>query len=229
MQTLVLPLLSIAALVTVVTPTGKVEPLAGTLPMKVTVPHKSVAVTLNVTLPRLHWPGSAVNTMFAGHVITGGSVSRTLTLCTQVAVFPLLSDAVQVTRLVPTRNCAGASFVTVTAPQLSLVVGLPNATPVAVQLPVSTLTVTSAGHVMVGSCVSLTVTVKVQVLMLPLLSVAMLVTIVTPTGKVLPLDGTLTTLVTLQLSAALTTKVTLLRLQWPGSAVLKKFFLGGGT
>src|SRR3989442_12705112 len=55
-------------------------------------------------------------------------------------------------------------------------------------------------------------------LLLPLASVAVLVTVVTPTGKVLPLGGVLTRLVTLQLSVALTLKVTLLRLQQIGRA-----------
>ena len=60
---------------------------------------------------------------------------------------------------------------------------------------------------------------NVQLLVLPLASVAVLVTIVVPSGNVLPLGGVLTRLVTLQLSVALTVKVTLLRLQRPGSAV----------
>ena len=66
---------------------------------------------------------------------------------------------------------------------------------------------------------SSTVTVKVQVLMLPLASVAVLVTVVTPTGNVLPLGGVLTRLVTLQLSVAVTLNVTLLRLHRPASAL----------
>ena len=41
---------------------------------------------------------------------------------------------------------------------------------------------------------------------------------VVPTGKVLPLGGTLTTLTEPQLSVAPTTKVTLLLLHWPASA-----------
>ena len=65
---------------------------------------------------------------------------------------------------------------------------------------------------------SVTVTVKVQLLVFPLASVAVFVTVVVPTGKVLPLGGVLTRLVTLQLSAALTLKVTLLRLHRPASA-----------
>jgi hypothetical protein len=47
----------------------------------------------------------------------------------------------------------------------------------------------------------------------------MLVTVVTPIGKALPLAGTVVTFVTLQLSVAVTVKVTLLREQAPSSAV----------
>ena len=65
---------------------------------------------------------------------------------------------------------------------------------------------------------SVTVTVNVQLLVLPLASVAVLVTVVTPTENVLPLAGLLTRLVTLQLSVAVTANVTLLRLQRPASA-----------
>ena len=65
---------------------------------------------------------------------------------------------------------------------------------------------------------SSTVTVNVQLLVLPLASVAVFVTEVTPMGKVLPLGGVLTRFVTLQLSVAVTAKLTLLRLQRPGSA-----------
>src|ERR1041384_7080988 len=55
-------------------------------------------------------------------------------------------------------------------------------------------------------------------LVLPVASVARFVTVVTPTGNVLPLGGVLTRFVTLQLSVALTVKVTLLRVQRPASA-----------
>ena len=55
------------------------------------------------------------------------------------------------------------SLVTLATLQLSAVVGLPKATPVAVHNPASTFTVTSAGQVIVGSSLSVTVTVKLQV------------------------------------------------------------------
>jgi uncharacterized membrane protein len=138
-QLAVFPLASVAVFVTVVTPTGKVLPLGGTLTRFVT-PQLSVALTVKLTLLRLHRPASAVKTRFVGHVTT-------------------------------------------------------------------------------GFCVSVTVTVKVQLAVLPLASVAVFVTVVTPTGNVLPLGGTLTRFVTPQLSVALTVNVTLLRLHRPKSAV----------
>ena len=60
---------------------------------------------------------------------------------------------------------------------------------------------------------------KVQVVLLPLASVAVFVTVVVPTGNVLPLTVLLTRAVTLQLSVELTKNVTLLRLHRPASAV----------
>ena len=66
---------------------------------------------------------------------------------------------------------------------------------------------------------SVTVTVKVQLLVLPLASVAVFVTVVVPTGNVLPLITLLIRLVTPQLSVALTKNVRLLRLHRPASAL----------
>src|SRR5262245_4966720 len=78
--------------------------------------------------------------------------------------------------------------------------------------------VTSVGCSVMASGVATTVTVKTHVEALPLLSLAVLVTVVTPIGNANPLDGTLVTLVTAQLSVALTVKVTLLT-QTPGAAL----------
>ena len=69
---------------------------------------------------------------------------------------------------------------------------------------------------------SITVTVKLHVLLLPWASVAVLVTVVIPTGNALPLAGTLTSVTPGQLSAAVTTKVTLL-VQTPGAAFTTRF------
>src|SRR5438445_9142063 len=94
----------------------------------------------------------------AGQVIVGTWLSRTTTRCWQVAVLPLLSVAVQVTRLVPVGNCAGALLVIVTVPQLSFAIGLPRATPVAKQAPAFTLDGKTVGQVIGGTCLSRTMT-----------------------------------------------------------------------
>ena len=65
-----------------------------------------------------------------------------------------------------------------------------------------------AGQLIVGNCVSLTVTVKVQLAVWPLASVAVLVTVVVPVANVEPLAGTLTTLTPGQLSPGVTVKLT---------------------
>ena len=57
---------------------------------------------------------------------------------------------------------------------------------------------------------SKTVTVKLQLLLLPPLSRAVLVTVVVPIGKAKPLAGALEMFVTVQLSVEVTSNVTLL-------------------
>ena len=59
-----------------------------------------------------------------------------------------------------------------------------------------------AGQVITGFSVSLTVTVNVQLAVLPDASVAVLVTVVVPFGKVEPEGGLLTTVTPGQLSVA---------------------------
>src|SRR3989442_8365328 len=81
------------------------------------------------------------------------------------------------TVLVPTGKSVGALLVTVTGPQLSATVGVPRVTLVAPQRPAEALTVTGAGQEIVGSCVSLTITVCGQVAMLPWLSVTVQITV----------------------------------------------------
>src|SRR2546422_10227533 len=114
--------------------------------------------------------------MFAGQVIVGTWLSRTTTRCWQVAVLPLLSVPVQVTRLVPVGNCAGALLVIVTVPQLSLVVGLPRATPVAKQAPEFFFFNDTATPEIYALSLHDALPICWQVAVLPLLSVAVQVT-----------------------------------------------------
>jgi hypothetical protein len=85
-------------------------------------------------------------------------------------------------------------------------------------MPGAVFTLTVGGQVIVGSCVSTTVTVKVQLASLPAASVAVAVTVVVPTGKVEPEGGEDTTVTAVQLSVALTVNITLLAEHWPGAA-----------
>src|SRR6185503_16966085 len=165
-QVAVFPLLSVAVQVTRLVPTAN---CAGALLLIATVPQLSLAVGLPKTTPvAKQAPAFALTVTSAGQVIAGCWLSVTMTRCWQVAVFPLLSVAVQVTRFVPTANCAGALLLIVTAPQLSLTVGLPKTNPVAKQAPTFSLTFTSAGQVIVGCWLSVTMTRCWQVAVFPL-------------------------------------------------------------
>jgi phenylpyruvate tautomerase PptA (4-oxalocrotonate tautomerase family) len=105
-----------------------------------------------------------------------------VTTCVADAVFPLASLAVHVTRVVPIGKLAGALLVTVTAEQLSVVVGVPRVTPVA-KHPELIDEVTAAGAEMVGDTRSITVTVCVAVEEFPAPSVTVQVTVVVPIGN----------------------------------------------
>jgi len=203
-----LPLLSRAVLVTVVVPTANAKPLGGTLATFVT-PELSLAVTLKVTL-LVQAPGAAFTVRLAGQVMVGAWVSPTVTVKVQVLLLPLLSRAVLVTVVTPkgkAKPLAGllVRFVSV---QLSLAVTVKVT--LLVLPPGAALTVRLPGQLIWGGWMSSTVTVKLHVALLPLLSCAVLVTVVTPTGKANPLPGELVMLVTVQLSLAVTVKVTLL-------------------
>lgn len=96
----------------------------------------------------------------------GRTLSVTVTVCVQVAVFPLASVAVQIASVLPIGKAEGALFVTDTPAQLSLATGVPKSTPVAVQ-PLLVVACTFAGQAIVGVVVSVTVTVCAQAITLP--------------------------------------------------------------
>jgi hypothetical protein len=100
----VLPDVSVAVQVTVVVPYAKAVPEAGVQTVDL-MPTLSVAVGANVTTA-VEDPGGALTLMSAGIVMTGGSVSRTVTL-NDVFVAPFVLVAVHVTLVVPTPISAG--------------------------------------------------------------------------------------------------------------------------
>src|SRR5262245_62727928 len=100
MQLLLLPLLSRTVLVTVVVPTGKANPLGGTL-VKFVTAQLSVALTLKMTL-LVHWLVEALTVIFPGQLIAGGWLSSTVTAKVHTLVLPLASVARLVTIVMPT-------------------------------------------------------------------------------------------------------------------------------
>jgi hypothetical protein len=152
------PAASVAVYVTVVIPNGNTSPEVWVL-VSVTPKQLSLAVgAVHVAIPS-HEPTVVLVLMFAGRpTIAGAVLSITVITCVAVAVFPTASVAVQVTLVVPSGKIAGASFVTVTAVQLSVATGLPKLAITASHTPLA-LTVMFAGATIVGFVLSLTVTV----------------------------------------------------------------------
>src|SRR5258708_4884548 len=215
-QVAVLPCESVAVQMTVLVPTGK---SAGALLVTVAAPHTSETIgTPRVTLVAPHRPGEATTVNSAGHVIEGGWLSVTITSCGHVAVLPCESVAVQMTVLVPTGNIAGALLVTVTAPQLSETVGVLKVTLVAPHRPAEATTVTSAGHVIEGGWLSVTITSCGQVAVLPCESSAVQMTVLVPTGNIA--GALLVTVTAPQLSETVgVLKATLVAPHRPGEAM----------
>ena len=127
-----------------------------------------------------HDPKSAATVTLVGQTIVGSSVSVTVTVCVHVETFPDPSTTVHVTVVFPKGYVPGALFVTEATVQLSAVIGEPRTTPVAEQVPDPAATVTSAGQVIVGSSISVTVTVCVHVAVFPEPSVTVHTTVVVP-------------------------------------------------
>ena len=180
---------SVAVHVTVVTPSVKVDPDAGTHAI-VEPGQLSVAVAVKVTTA---WPdcgGVSTIVMFAGHVATGASASLTVTVNEHCAVFDEASVAVHVTVVTPRAKVApdAGEHDTVAPGQLSEAVGVVKFT-TAEHCPAAVVVVMFAGHVIVGFWLSTIVTVKVHCPVLLLASVAVQVTVVVPTAKVDPEAG----------------------------------------
>ena len=185
---------SVAVQVTVVTPIGYV---AGALLINVTVVQLSVATgAVNETVA-VH-PAPAVAVIATGVVTFGAVVSTTVTNCVAIAVLPLASVTVQVTVVAPNGNVTGASLATVATEQLSEVTGVPNANPVTPHVALDE-TVRADGATIVGFEASVIVTNCVAVSVLPLASLTVQVTVVTPIGNVV--GALFVTLNTEQLSA----------------------------
>ena len=101
-QTLLLPLASRATFVTIVTPGGKILPEAGVEVITGLVSQMSDAVTVKVTGVPAGVPHST--TRFAGHMMLGGMVSRTVTVKLQALLLLFASVETHRTVVAPGAN-----------------------------------------------------------------------------------------------------------------------------
>jgi hypothetical protein len=125
-------------------------------------------------------------TIVAGTVTTGAVVSRTVTVKLLDPVLPAVSCAVQVTVVVPIAKVLpedGEQLVA-TLPSTSSLAEAENVAD-APLAPVASFVI-GAGTVTTGETPSVTVTLKESLAEFPESSVAVQVTVVWPTGKVLP-------------------------------------------
>jgi hypothetical protein len=183
----VFPFASVAVHVTVVAPSGKVDPLAG-VQLTATLPFtRSFAVAVKVKLAPVALVASTVT--FAGTVTPGPVVSVTVTVKDAAPLLVFVSVAVQVTVVGPSGNVDPLAGVQVTArgpstPSFADAVKL-NVAPVVLVAS----TVAFAGTVTTGPVVSPTVTVNDAAPVFPVVSVVVQVTVVAPSGNVDPLAG----------------------------------------
>ena len=210
---------SVGVQVTVVAPSEKVDPFAGT--QTNVAPGQLSLTTGFAKVTGVVQPAVKLVEMFAGQAMVGAWASLIVMVKVQALVSPAPSVAVQVTIVAPWLKVlplAGTQTTAGETVQLSVAVGLAHATLDLAHRPESVLATMFTGQVMEGACVSLMVTVNVQPLVLPLASITMQFTVVMPTKNVEPLDGMHTVLLTEQLSAVVTAQVTLVFAQAPVSA-----------
>ena len=152
--------------------------------MKATVALQlSVAVTSNVAFAP-QTPKSVLILRGVGHVITGNSLSFTVTVKEHFAVFPEASVAVKTFVVEPTGKTEPLCNPLVKATvALQLSIAVTSNVAFAPQTPKLVLILRGVGQVMTGNSLSVMVTSKLQFEELPQISVAVTVTEVVPTLK----------------------------------------------
>jgi hypothetical protein len=142
--------------VTIVTPNGK---SVGALFVIDVIEQLSLVVgAVNAGPVDIQFPGSTLKLCGPLQVIVGKMLFTTVMTCVQVLVLPLPSVTVHVTVVLPNGKTVGASLVTATVAQLSVVTGAVRKGDVTVQVPGSTLKLCGPAHVIMGSILSNIVT-----------------------------------------------------------------------
>ena len=145
----VLPLSSVTVHVTVVMPMGNSD--GASLVTEATPQLSEVSGVPKSTSVAESSSTPICMLILAGAVIKGCSFSKTVTVCSAVAVLLLPSVTVQVTIVIPTGKLSGASL-PIPSPEISSPVafGVPRSIPVASQIPSSVSTSILEGAVIVG-------------------------------------------------------------------------------
>ena len=202
-----LPVKSVAVTFTVVSPNAKVLPLGGVTTTTGAGSTRSAAVTTKLTTAPV---GPVASVMIgSGTVMTGGVVSTTVTVKLDADTLPAKSVAVTFTVVSPSAKVLPLGGVTTsTGAGSTMSVAVTTKSTTAPVGPVASAMIGS-GTVIIGTVVSTTVTVKLAIDTLPVKSVAVTFTVVSPSAKVLSLGGvTTTTGAGSTMSVAVTTKST---------------------
>src|SRR5882724_11332622 len=144
--------------------------------------------------------------MLPGQPGTGRSVSLTVTEKLQLELLPTASVAVHSTLVVPFGKLNPDAGTHTIEPPAQLSVNVARKLTLLAHCPGAALTVMLPGQSGTGRSVSLTVTVKLQLELLPAASVAVHSTLVAPFGKLNPDAGTHTMLPPAQWSVKLARK-----------------------
>src|SRR5436190_14286185 len=201
-----LPELSVACTVTVLVPSGKVEPEGGSI-TTVTVWLLSVALTVYCTTALVTSTGTTT-TMSSGRCSTGFSVSTTVMVKLLVVWLPAASVPTATTVVVPSGKDEPEGGVTTRVAPGTLSWMPTTKFTTAVFWPGSVGTMIGPGTVTTGGSRSATWTIKLPLAELPAPSAAVQLTGVAPSGKTDPLAGLQAMLTPEQLSLPLTLKFT---------------------
>src|SRR5216683_1455616 len=175
-----LPLLSVTVRVTVLTPTLVQSKLVW-LRLRLAMPQASVLPLLICAGSMVPWPLASNSTLRFWQTATGGTESTTVTVAVQVELLPLLSVTVRVTVLAPMLVQSKLVWLRLrlAMPQASVLPLLICAGSM-VPWPLASNSTLRFWQTATGGTESTTVTVAVQVELLPLLSVTVRVTVLAP-------------------------------------------------
>src|ERR1043165_3315501 len=189
-QLSLLPLLSVTVKVTVFGPTLAQVKVSG-LTLREAIPQASLEPLSTSDAAMVAWPVASRLIVIFWHLATGLTLSSTVTVLEQLELFPLASTRVRVTVLGPTLAQVKALGLTLreAMPQAASLEPLSTSAAVLRAWPVASSCTVIFLQAATGAVLSTTVTVAVQLSLLPLLSVTVKVTVFGPTLAQVKVSG----------------------------------------